>query len=192
MLSTIYRIGFFISSYAPLYILLMILNIEYIDSVDDFINFITFDDYRISIFFCLMIFLLGVSYLSIRKILKIEYNEYHEFKGFQKIEDNLLNYIVTYLVPLLSLDLTKLENIVMNICLFIIFGYIYVKTNVMYLNPTFLLFNFNIFITQDNKKIISNLRLNKLKELENHRIKSFKLSEDVFLIREKDIQIFED
>ena len=118
--------------------------------------------------------------------MNISLNEKHKFEGVSKTEDNLLSYVVTYLVPILSINITKANSLLVNLGLFTLLGFIYVKNSLVYLNPLFLFFRYNIFLTANNEVIISNLDIYELKSLEGERIRTRVLSYKIYLVRKRD------
>lgn len=118
--------------------------------------------------------------------MKISLNEKHKFVGVCKTEDNLLSYVVTYLVPILSIDITKPNSLLVNLGLFSLLGFIYVKNSLVYLNPLFLFFGYNVFLTENNEVLISDLDIYELKSLEGERIRTRVLSYKIYLVRKKD------
>jgi hypothetical protein len=117
--------------------------------------------------------------------MKVSLNERHQFKGICKTEDNLLNYVVTYLVPILSIDIAKANSLLVNSGLFLLLGFIYVKNSLVYLNPLFLFFKYNIFRTDNNEILISNYDIYELKNLEDTKLKARILSYKIYLIRKQ-------
>lgn len=186
MISVLFRVGLYVSSFFPLYILLIIDNYTYYTTVKSLKNIFCFRDVLPSIFTYSLLILLIISFISLLVIMKIKLNEKHEFKGICKTEDNLLSYVVTYLVPILSIDITKGNSLLVNAGLFSLLGFIYVKNSLVYLNPLFLFFRYNIFITKNNEVLISNYDIYELKNIEGQRVRSRVLSYKIYLLRRSD------
>lgn len=183
MISVLFRIGLYVSSFFPLYILLIIDNYSYFTSWKKIKKILVFDDVTISLFTYALILLIVLSFVSLTVIMNINLNEKHQFLGICKTEDNLLSYVVTYLVPILSIDITKTNSLLVNLGLFSLLGFIYVKNNLVYLNPLFLFFKYNIFLTEKNEIIISNLDIYDLKHLEGEKLRTRVLSYKIYLVR---------
>jgi hypothetical protein len=183
MTPVLFRIGLYVSSFFPLYVLLIINNYKYFSSWKEMKKLFLFKDFLPSIFICILIFLILFSFLALVVIMKINLNEKQQFQGVCKTEDNLLNYVVTYLVPILSIDITKANSLMVNLGLFSLLGFIYVKNSLVYLNPLFLFFKYNVFRTGNNEVIISNYDIYELKNLEGERIRTRVLSYKIYLIR---------
>ncbi|WP_068672267.1 hypothetical protein [Oceanobacillus sp. Castelsardo] len=183
MITVFYRIGLYISSFFPLYILLFIDNIEFWINKSDLFSIILFRDITKSLFFVVIIILITISIASVIVLKKLQHNERYSFQDIKRTEDNLLSYVVTYLVPILSIDVNDMSSLFVNLGLFSLLGFIYVKNSLVYLNPLFLFFQFNIYIAEEHKVIISNYNINELKLLEKERVNVRKLSYNIFLIR---------
>ncbi|MCG8399356.1 hypothetical protein LWS67_22985, partial [Bacillus atrophaeus] len=89
-------------------------------------NILKFKDFLPSIFSYILLFLIVFSFFSLVVIIKINLNEKKSFAGICKTEDNLLSYVVTYLVPILSIDIAKANSLLVNLGLFSLLGFIYV------------------------------------------------------------------
>lgn len=186
MVPTFFRAGLYVSSFFPLYIFLIIDNYEYVSTIDALKDILFFEDLLPSIFFLVLLILMVISITALIIITKIKLNEWHSFEGIYKTEDNLLSYIVTYLVPLLSIEITEGKSLLVNAGLFSLLGFIYVKNSLVYLNPLFLFFKYNIFLTKNNEVIISNYSIYELKNLEQKRIKTRVLSYKIYLLRKNE------
>ena len=186
MTPVLFRLGLYVSSFFPLYILLIVNNYTYFNSIQDLRKILLFEELLPSLFSYVLIFLMIFSFISLFTILRIKLHDKHSFTGICKTEDNLLSYVVTYLVPILSIDITKANSLLVNVGLFSLLGFIYVKNNLVYLNPLFLFFRYNVFLTDKNEVIISNYDIYDLKHLEGTRLKSRVLSYKIYLVRRDD------
>ncbi|MGO4964671.1 hypothetical protein [Bacillus paralicheniformis] len=148
-------------------------------------NILKFKDFLPSIFSYILLFLIVFSFFSLVVIIKINLNEKKSFAGICKTEDNLLSYVVTYLVPILSIDIAKANSLLVNLGLFSLLGFIYVKNSLVYLNPLFLFFKYNVFVTENNEVIISNYDIYELKHLEGQRLRTRVLSYKIYLVRKQ-------
>lgn len=67
-----------------------------------------------------------------------------------------MSYIVSYLLPFLGVDFSKLNDAISMVILFLVIGIIYVNSNLIYINPVLNSFGFNLFeIETDNGKVCS-------------------------------------
>ncbi|MCG7314134.1 hypothetical protein MHL30_13275 [Priestia flexa] len=183
MITIFFRIGLYVSSFFPLYILLIIDNYKYFTSWKKIKDIISFEEFLPSIFTYVLIVLIALSFVALWVIMRISLNERHSFVGVCKTEDNLLNYVVTYLVPILSIKVTQANSLLVNLGLFLLLGFIYVKNSLVYLNPLFLFFRYNVFLTGNDEVIISNYNIYELKGMEKERIQTRVLSYKIYLVR---------
>lgn len=190
MVTKLFKIGLYVSSFFPLYVLLIIGNYEHLTSQSKIMKIIKFNSIESSSFWFTIGFLLLVSCVSLIMIVKRNQNEWHQFKGISKPEDNVLNYVVTYIVPLLSINISDTKSLIINLGLFLLLGFIYVKNNLVYLNPFFMFFGYNVYKTLDNLILISNYDIYDLKNLENERIKCRILSYKIYLVRKENNNLF--
>ena len=161
----------FLSSYIPLYILLIVANVNvdsgYLQGIIDLFE----SKFFWKILYCLIVFpIVFLPFLYFKKP-----NSRDNPVKYQSVEDNVISYIMTYITPLLTIDITENQDdrtILINIILFFIIGILYVKQDLVYLNPTFSLMGLNIFRDNDNERyIITRLTINDLEELRQLRKK---------------------
>lgn len=91
-----------------------------------------------------------------------------------------VTFLATYIVPLACIDLDKERSCLMLVTILILIGWIYIKTNLFYTNPTLAIWGYHIYkITSENshenkedviilvrKKVVKGDTL-KLKEIDN-------------------------
>lgn len=77
--------------------------------------------------------------------------------------NEVLNYFITYLIPILSMDIDDFSSVCINIFIFLIIGVLYVKSEIIHLNPLMLLMGYKIFGISNNM-IISKKSLFEIKE----------------------------
>lgn len=124
----------FISSYLPLYILLMINNFNKDKNIAYWIAF------------GMLIILVMISVIVLfyylrgkgKKILLASDEQIDKLKS-----DSMINYLMAYVVPLATISNDDfVGSAITNSILFILIGIIYVKMNLVYLNPVLVLFGY--------------------------------------------------
>lgn len=185
MIKVLPRIGLFISSFFPLYVLLTISNYDDIPTLKEILEIFEFKDLNAGLFWIVILLLSIISIISLLYIVKASLNECHSFTGVNKTEDHLLNYVVTYLLPLLSIEIHETNSLIVNAGLFLLIGYLYVKNGLVYLNPLFLFFGYNIYKADNEVILITNINFYDLKNLENEEIRCRVLSYKIYLIRKQ-------
>lgn len=148
------RILLFLSSYVPLYLLLIIKNIlqrctdggrftfswerlkhaHYFDEINDY-----------AIVVLLLLCLVSVGYL---KYLLNQEEGTHDYT-IKSLEDQTgsmyFNYISVYLLSCLGLSLNQIEDVFVLAFLMLLIGYIYISNHLIYLNPLLQLWGFGVY-----------------------------------------------
>ncbi|MFJ7666382.1 hypothetical protein ACIQXI_04700 [Lysinibacillus sp. NPDC097195] len=150
-MTNLFKLLLFISSYSPLYIMVALSIIPY----NDFnLKSIVHDKMTLTVF-SILLFLFIVSFLPIWYITKCELNSTILGERVSRKNEEILSYLVTYIVPLLAIDIKEKSTLVTNMILFIVIGYLYIKSNLIHVNITFLLFGWNTYEDELGRIIIS-------------------------------------
>lgn len=184
----------FLSSYLPLYILIIIQNYSFFSSMlkniliklNGISGTIKEEPPYKWIFFVVIIFLNLISFCTIHRFVISKSNRKFNITGkYEKTGDSIISYIFTYLVPLLSMDINNGNSIIVNLLLFIFIGVLYVAQDLIYLNPILALLGFSFYIN-DEKIIITKFSLEKLKEFEEngYKVKGNRLGSYIYVFRE--------
>ena len=148
------RIILFISSYIPLYILLIIKNIlerctiegHFSISIARLRNAHFFDEINDYAIVVLSLLSIG-SYLYLRTITKKDSGiHYYEVKDVEDQTGSVyFNYISVYLLSCLGLSLNRIVDVFTLIFLMILVGYIYISNHMTYMNPVLQFMGFKIY-----------------------------------------------
>lgn len=179
----------FITSYFPLYLWIMFSNIDCS----------TFHSFKFFVVFhCTLSILIIISILEICSLFRGTGSENKALPASMEISpesDSLMNYVVTYLTPLLSLDPNKLQSVIMNVLLFLLIGLIYVGSSATYLNPILGIFGFRIFgVTgfPHAHHLISKFSFDELETVKKRRDKViiYRLGDGIYIIKpdKKDLE----
>ncbi|WP_270995647.1 hypothetical protein [Listeria seeligeri] len=174
----------FISSYLPLYILLLISFL--------FNNKITLEFWKdfsallvgVLVLFILILFSIAVILKLV--ILKKGNERIYITENYNSTGDNVISYVMTYIIPMLSLiDHPNLESITINLLLFIFIGVVYVSNDLVYLNPFLAFLGYHIFESDEGTLIITRLTLGQLDALrkEETKVMRYKVATQVFLLK---------
>lgn len=187
MISTVEKIGLYISSYLPLYPLLIYKEYDKIkidvkknnigSHIDEIIFLIVLIFFIVISFCCILKFLIGKSY----KRISIS-------KNLQSSGDNIISYIMSYLVPMLSIDVDDRSSLVINLVLFFIIGILYVKNDLVYLNPVLSLIGYNFYIDENGEVVLTKFTLGQIKAMleEGHEeVYGREISRGVYVYKEK-------
>ena len=159
----------FISSYIPLFIILVIFNLD-INRTIEFVKIIlnlqlnlklllfnlTISD--IYFWFLIIISIIILIYIKILLKKSVGYNDLITIDEIDNENGTILEYIMTYLLSFSSSDFSNFSQI--NIQTIITFwlilgviGMLYVKNNMLYVNPTLhIFFKYNIYKIKSNEK----------------------------------------
>ena len=184
---------FYLSSFIPLYLLLIIQNLAIRDSNGnlfrkDVFLYQFFESIPKMLFWgsTVLAIILSIVFIALFKLL------YLDSQGvIGKVVDesfergDTLGYIVTYIIPLVSMDVGSCRSLIINLVLFMIIGIFYIKDNQLFMNPIFNLMGYRILISDDNVYItkISRRRMKEIAREEDDLIK-IPISEEIFIIKE--------
>lgn len=100
------------------------------------------------------------------------------------VDDSIVSYIMTYIIPLTSLTYdSSISEYITNLLLFIVIMIIYVRMDLLYLNPIFILFGLNVYRIKTNNKlnfILTNATYAQLNSKKEEKVKLHKISNTLF------------
>ena len=190
---TVQKTFFYMSSFIPLYLLLIVQNFqirdesglfswEIIKSQFDFSNKVI-SSFWVGLFLLLVISLIGCGMF---------FGVYTTKEGIKSsisdaefVREDTMGYIVTYIVPLLSMDIESVRSLTINLLLFIIIGSFYVKNDQIFMNPLYNLFGYNIFSAESGIYItrISKQKL-KITAKKNIPVRKINILGDIYVLKE--------
>lgn len=150
------KIMMFLSSYFPLYIMILILYFE------KYFDICTNPTARKTLFLLALIVAIVISIISLL-LCKSNGDKELNFQKVERPDDTIISYIMTYIIPLLSIDVAKNSTIIVNFLLFIVIGYLYIRLNLVYLNPLWAMFGYVSYRIDEDKILITNISYNNLK-----------------------------
>lgn len=177
----------FISSYLPLYLFIAIVKIDRVMSLITFKNGLVKKDWLIFIIFVLLIIIsLVVPFVMVSgKASSHSIRAHH----VEPSRDTIISYIATYIVPMTSLvneDVTGYV-VIANVGLFMLTGLLYVRLNLIYLNPVLALLGYIPYFAGE-QVIISDIPyryfINNKRNWNGTHISSY-----IVVIRKKDNQL---
>lgn len=169
----------FISSYFPLYIMIIILYLSKIEK-----GFLE-KNILIIIFAALTLILIFISVISVI-LLKLGKGTQEKDinNNLENPDDTVLSYIMTYIIPLITNGDSSKEVYIVDILLFILIGYIYLRLNLIYLNPLWAMFGYIIYRDANKDIVITNISREVLRHKE--KLKGYYISNDIFIAHKKD------
>lgn len=181
------------SSFIPLYLLLIVQNFHFKDkqgrfSVDVICEQFNFSDKVVSSFWWGLVVLIIISLFGCAiffKIYNVKTGRLAAISDAEFVREDTMGYIVTYIVPLLSMDISNARSLIINLLLFIIIGTFYVKNDQIFMNPIYNLFGYNIF-SAESGIYITQISKQKLKLLAKNNVKVRKTNilGDIYVLKE--------
>lgn len=174
-LNNLIRWILFFIAYYPLFLILLIQNSKLIDRFFAW-NFKNFKFIELNDVFLWGIILGLIIFAIITIFLKFQNNTntiQYKVLSIKDISHETLNYILTYLIAFLSLDMNSPKMILSIILLLFIIGVIYINSNMLYVNPILQLLGYSIYEltatrhnTDEECRIIAISKIGKLKKNE--------------------------
>lgn len=177
----IVKISMFISSYFPLYIMLIILHYEKLNEISKLLR-------KKQMFFCLTIAVcIVISVVSV-VFLKLSCgNTPLRINEIERPDDTVISYMMTYIIPIMTTNFLNNGEVVVNIILFLLIGYLYIRLNLLYLNPLWSMFGYLSYRANSDVIIITNIKFSeiKVKQRNNINLRGVYLANDIFLALRK-------
>ena len=168
----------FISSYFPLYIIIIILYFSKL------LKGLIERNILIIIFTFLLVLLIVLSAVSIILLKKGQGTREKLISNLENPDDTVLSYIMTYIIPLVTNGDNSNEVYIVNVILFVLIGYIYLRLNLIYLNPLWAIFGYLIYRDSNREIVITNISREELRHIE--KLKGYYISNDIFVAHKKD------
>lgn len=195
-LSNLTKTFLYLSSFLPLFLLLIVQNIELKENREwlNWSNFFSqffskgFGDSK-TIFWIAVIIFVFLSIISIGMFfcifVRADGTPGH-LLGTNFERADTLGYIVSYIVPLVSMDINSYRSLLINFSLFFIIGIFYIKNNQFFMNPIFNLLGYNILASDSGCIYVTKLSPRRMKEIsidEEDVILKY-ISDDIYLVKE--------
>jgi len=180
------KIKMFISSYFPLYIIIVLLSYEHFNSKENLLKLVKYEDLGVSIFITVLLILIVVSLWTVWDLKKTKANENVSLSNIEKMEEAMMVYFMTYVVPLLADDFLEVDTLITNISLFLLIGFMYVRSNLIYLNPLWLIFGYSVYKANGNFIIISNMGYDELAARNGRNFRVTLVASKIYIVQKKD------
>lgn len=172
----------FISSYFPLYVFLIILQWNVFQEL--FFSPGSFSWEKLIFIVCIIFFSLisGLSLILIKHSGAINYLKIGKIK---RATDDVISYIFTYIIPILSFSFDNQPMLIINFFLFIMIWFLYIKLNLIYLNPLWSICGYVSYEYDDFGYIISNMSIDDIKRMKGKNVAGYYLTNGIFVIPKK-------
>lgn len=167
----------FISSYFPLYIMLLILHFDKIKTIFDGATV-----KKVAFLICIVLSIL-ISLLSSLMILSGTGTKQLLISELERPDDTVISYMMTYIIPILSIDFQNYGVIAVNFIMFLLIGYLYIRLNLLYLNPLWSIAGYLAYRVNSEVVVITNIKYSELKRL--NKLKGYYVANDIFIARKK-------
>jgi hypothetical protein len=163
MAATLFKWIIYVSSYIPVFIMIFLNNLKSF-SLKDIANlWNTNTIFWISVllisFTSLVVLIIWL--LSMRIASKSKQRKY-KIEKINPNDSEVLNFFVTFIIPILSLKPDSYPSIVMNLLLLIIEGIFFVSNNALYFNVLLIIFGFHVYTFDSNNIIITRRKKDEL------------------------------
>lgn len=174
----------FISSYAPLYVLIALDNYDFSITPIAYLKDVILIGRQLA-FWITMLVLLIVSFLAIGYYRWISLNDNKVLSDLKPLNESVLSYLITYVVPLTAMEVDSVNSVVVNVLLFIIIGVVYVNSNLVYLNILLILMGYRVYSDAEENVIITNYSKNEITISigEVDRLPCREVTKGIYLIR---------
>lgn len=135
---------FFLSSYIPLYVLLILKDFDF-SNLKRNITLVNIVLFSLSMLSGLMIYLL----LSTKDAESVSANR------ISVKREEILSYYITYLIPLLTFEPTKINSIIVTTIVFFTIGILYTTNGLLYWNPTLSLVRYKLYSLDSGAILLS-------------------------------------
>lgn len=150
-MKTSMKLWLFLGSYAPLFILLALL--EWSNAIFGITNLWLLKPSWLSIMFLALAIIGVVATIAFVSIAKTISPTSITPKVIDSHAQETLAYLVTYLIPFIGFQFIDTPSVIANGLLFLIIGFLYVQSNMIYLNPTLSLMGYRVYrITVNDKE----------------------------------------
>lgn len=174
----------FISSYVPLYILIALDNYNFKLSPMSYFKSVMQSN-QLLIFWVVVICLILLSILAISYFSWISLNDERTLTKLTPLNESVLSYLITYVIPLTAMDITSVNSLVVNSILFLVIGIVYVNSDLVYLNVILIIMGYRIYTDGAENVIITNYSKNdiKISIVEESSLPCREVTKGIYLLR---------
>ncbi|NMM93119.1 hypothetical protein [Bifidobacterium oedipodis] len=181
----------YFSSYLPLYFILGFKETDIFPEGEtvNYYQWIVEQGRSNFLFYIVLVVLITISVFDLIRLLEKRNRKQIKLGNFQinPESDSLMNYVITYFPPLLTLEIDNTKSLLVNALIFLIIGCIYVGSSATFLNPVLGVLGYRIFAIEGAAHahhIISSLTFDELErvKVENRTVHTKRIGEGVLLI----------
>ena len=175
----------FLSSYFTLYLMLLILHYDKFNEIEKLKN------YKVVLFLVGIFICLVVSFYSVYILKNSKGVKWIKIVELERPDDTIISYMMTYIIPILTTNFINNGELIVNIMLFLLIGYLYIRLNLLYLNPLWAVAGYLSYRINSDKVLVTNIEYAKIKSIRDNNIelKGFSISNDIFVAQKSDNEI---
>ncbi|EHY8318825.1 hypothetical protein K4599_000961, partial [Listeria monocytogenes] len=154
----------------------------------NFCALVRFENIQVSVYASVLFILSCLSIYNVLRliVLKKGNEEISIVSQFSSMGDNIISYIMTYIVPMLSINPFNLWSLISNTFLFIIIGIIYISNNLIFLNPVIAVLGFKIFEDDKGAVVITKMSIGDLDAFKksNTEVMKYEIDSNIYMLKE--------
>lgn len=141
MLREYVKLFLFLSSYAPLFMVLAIKNYSHA--------------YFVALMITIVIISFAFLFYSLRKASKMS-GEFQKIKEMEDKSGQFLEYIIAYIIPFLGFSFNSIPDILSLFIIFVMIGVLYIRSDLIYMNPILNFMGYNLYkvSSDDNEYMV--------------------------------------
>ncbi len=152
-----------------MFLIIAILNMK-LNDIDRLQDIIPPDKFWLVIIMLILFFLPNIILFILIKRVK-EFQPIKEKPNtFINKNSDVMNYIVTYLIPFLSFNFDKINQTIAFAILIMVLAIVYIHSNIFYINPILIIAGYKIYEINDRYTVITKLTIKHDKKLNLYRI----------------------
>lgn len=168
----------FVSSYFPLYAFLLVLQFDNYKEV----FYGQFSIVPLFFFLCMAMLIL-ISIFSVYLLKKMRPTNNCSVEELKKTDEKAISYVFTYVLPILSISMSDTKLLIVNLLLFLLIWFLYVKLDLLYLNPLWAIFGYVPFECKRGC-VISDMRFDEI--LNKRELRGTYIANGIFVAKKKD------
>lgn len=162
IIKKVFKVNLFISSYIPLYILIFLNEMQDLNIV----SIIEVYNKNNKLWIVLMLMSI-LSIIAMIVFLNFNHTTRKSFEDVESINNDILDYFITYIIPIMTVDITKNTSILVNLIIFLIIAIYYTESDLMYLNILLIFIGYKVYRDKFDNIIISKKNKDSFKRNKN-------------------------
>ena len=160
--------------------MLLILNFDkYTDPLNS-------ENIKVKVFIVVMVGCIIISFASVLLLSLSSATKKMRITELERPDDTIISYMMTYIIPILTTNMSDNQAVLVNVILFLLIGYLYIRLNLLYLNPLWSMFGYLSYKANSDTIIITNIKFSELKHMKDVQLNGFFLANDIFVVKRED------